>query len=182
MSEWIRSRIRIIPDYPKPGILFQDVTTLLKDATGFRKAVDELVQPFAGAGITRVAGIEARGFILGGAVAHQLSVGFVPVRKAGKLPGPTIAERYELEYGADALEIHSDAVQPGDQVLVVDDVLATGGTAGAAIALLRRKQAHVVGGAFLIDLVHLGGNERLTGLGVPVHALASSTNADDPVF
>jgi adenine phosphoribosyltransferase len=173
MTDWIKSRIRTIPDYPKPGIAFRDITTLLKDAQGFRKAVDELVQPYAGTGISKVAGIEARGFILGGAVAHQLSVGFVPVRKAGKLPAETFGADYELEYGVDRVEIHRDAILPGDRVLIVDDLVATGGTAGAAVRLLREAGANVVGCAFIIDLPDLGGRNKLTAMGCPVHVLCA---------
>lgn len=163
--------IRTIPDYPKPGILFRDITTLLGDARAFRRAVDELVQPFAGAKIEKVAGIEARGFILGGAVAHQLSAGFTPVRKKGKLPAATLRQTYALEYGEDEVEIHLDAIRPGESVLVVDDLIATGGTAEAAIKLLRQAGANVVGAAFVIDLPDLGGAARIEAHGVPVHAL-----------
>ncbi|RIK92592.1 MAG: adenine phosphoribosyltransferase [Proteobacteria bacterium] len=171
MPEWIKSRIRSIPHYPKPGIMFRDITTLLKDAQGFRKAVDELVQPFAGAGVTKVAGVEARGFILGGAVAHQLSVGFVPIRKAGKLPAPTVRMRYALEYGEDEVEVHRDAVGPGDRVLLVDDLIATGGTALAAAELLRKAGAEVAGCAFIIGLPDLGGAKRLADCGLSVITL-----------
>lgn len=172
MAAWIDSLIRIIPDYPKPGIQFQDITTLLGDADGFRRAVDEMTVPFANAGVTHVAGIEARGFVLGGAVAHQLGAGFVPVRKRGKLPAATLSETYTLEYGEDALEIHADALGPEDRVLVVDDVLATGGTAAATLSLLARTGAEVVGCAFLISLAFLGGEEKLKGLGADIHALS----------
>ncbi|MDA5193406.1 adenine phosphoribosyltransferase [Govanella unica] len=171
MSDWIKSRIRSIPDYPKPGIMFCDITTLLKDAQGFRKAVDELVQPYAGLGITKVAGIEARGFILGGAVAHQLSVGFVPVRKKGKLPAAVLGVDYALEYGTDRLEIHADALSAGDRVLIVDDLIATGGTALATLDLLRRVGAEVVAAAFIINLPDLGGALKLESMGCPVRCL-----------
>ncbi len=171
--DWVKSRIRTIPDYPKPGILFRDITTLLGDAQGFRKAVDEMVQPYAGSGIDKVAGIDARGFILGGAVAHQLSVGFVPIRKKGKLPWRTFGEDYALEYGVDTLEIHEDAVVKGHRVLVVDDLIATGGTAEAAVKLLQRIGATVVGCTFVIDLPELGGTKKLEALGVPVKALCT---------
>src|ERR1700675_5176852 len=134
----LRAAIRTIPDYPKPGIMFRDITTLLGNARAFRQAVDELVQPWAGAKIDKVAGIEARGFILGGAVAHQLSTGFVPVRKKGKLPFTVLGEDYALEYGTDRVEIHTDAVKKGDNVIIVDDLIATGGTCMAAIKLLER--------------------------------------------
>lgn len=166
-----KSLIRTVPDYPKEGVAFRDVTTLLRDPFGFRKAVDELVQPCAGGRIDAVAGIEARGFVLGGAVAHQLSVGFVPVRKKGKLPWETIGEDYELEYGADRVEIHRDAVEPGSRVLLVDDLIATGGTAEAAIRLLRRAGAEVVGCSFVIDLPDLGGRKRVEDMGLEVLAL-----------
>lgn len=169
----LRSVIRSIPDYPKPGIMFRDVTTLLADARGFRRAIDELVQPLAGAKIDKVAGIEARGFILGGAIAHQLSVGFVPIRKKGKLPFKTIAERYELEYGVDEVEIHVDAVAPGERVLLVDDLIATGGTATAAIRLLERAGADVVLCSFIVDLPALGGADKLRALGKKVVALVA---------
>src|SRR3546814_650279 len=141
----IKDKIRSIPDYPKPGIIFRDITTLLQDARGFRKTVDEMVQPFAGTRIDKVVGIEARGFILGGALAHQLSIGFVPVRKRGKLPYKTLAQEYQLEYGTDSMEIHIDAIQPGEQVLIVDDLIATGGTAEAAIKLNSAQKGVVVG-------------------------------------
>ncbi|HTO39829.1 MAG TPA: adenine phosphoribosyltransferase, partial [Rhizomicrobium sp.] len=137
--------VRSIPDYPKKGIIFRDITTLLGNPRAFRRAVDELVQPYAGLRIDKVAGIEARGFILGGAVAHQLSVGFVPVRKKGKLPHTVIGEDYDLEYGTDRVEIHADAVAPGETVLVIDDLIATGGTALAAVKLIERAGANVVG-------------------------------------
>ena len=167
----LKSAIRTIPDYPKPGIMFRDVTTLIGDARAFRVAVDQMVQPWAGAKIDRVAGTEARGFILGGAVAHQLSVGFTPVRKKGKLPHRTIMEEYDLEYGTDTIEIHVDAVNEGDRILLVDDLIATGGTAEASIKLLQRAGATVVGAAFVIDLPDLGGAKRIEALGVPVSAL-----------
>src|ERR1051325_5259234 len=137
--------IRSIPDYPKPGIMFRDITTLLGSARAFRRAVDEMVQPLAGMKIDKVAGLEARGFILGGAVAHQLSVGFIPVRKKGKLPHTVIGEDYDLEYGKDRVEIHIDALEKGERVLLVDDLIATGGTAYAGIKLLERAGAHVGG-------------------------------------
>ncbi|WP_417490848.1 adenine phosphoribosyltransferase [Maricaulis sp.] len=169
----LKAAIRTIPDYPKPGIMFRDVTTLIGDARAFRVAIDQMVQPWAGAKIDKVAGTEARGFILGGAVAHQLSVGFVPVRKKGKLPSRTLSEEYELEYGTDTIEIHTDAVREGDRVLLVDDLIATGGTAEASIRLLRRAGATVVGATFIIDLPELGGAKRIEALGVPVSALVS---------
>ncbi|MEQ8403931.1 MAG: adenine phosphoribosyltransferase [Oceanicaulis sp.] len=171
--EHIRQAIRTIPDYPKPGIMFRDVTTLLGDAGAFRAAVDAMVFPHAGKKIDKVAGIEARGFILGGAVAHQLSVGFVPVRKKGKLPYETLSQAYELEYGVDEVEIHADAVKPGERVLVVDDLIATGGTAEAAILLLRNAGAEVVGASFVIDLPDLGGAKRLDAMGVTAASLVA---------
>ncbi|AWB23887.1 adenine phosphoribosyltransferase [Methylobacterium currus] len=167
----LKDAIRSIPDYPKPGIVFRDITTLLGDARTFRRAVDELVHPFAGGRIDQVAGIEARGFILGGAIAHQLSSGFVPIRKKGKLPHTTVSIAYALEYGTDEMEIHSDAVKPGDRVILVDDLIATGGTATAAVELLRRIGAEVVAACFVIDLPELGGADRLRALDLPVRTL-----------
>ena len=163
--------IRTIADYPKPGILFRDITTLLGDARAFRRAVDELVQPWAGTKVDKVAGIEARGFILGGAVAHQLSAGFVPVRKKGKLPHTTVSIAYSLEYGLDEMEMHEDAVKPGEHVVLVDDLIATGGTAIGAVQLLRRLGADVVAACFVIDLPDLGGAKKLADMSVPVRAL-----------
>jgi len=160
----LASLIRTIPDYPKPGILFRDITTLLGDADGFRLAVDRLADRYRGRGITRVAGIEARGFILGGAVAHQLGAGFVPVRKRGKLPFTTLAQDYELEYGTDRVEIHTDAVQAGQQILLVDDLIATGGTAEAAIRLIEKMGGTVIECCAVIDLPDLGGRKRLAKL------------------
>ena len=168
-----KTLVRTIPDYPKEGVMFRDITTLLMDPVGFRKAVDELVQPYAGRRIDKVAGIEARGFILGGAVAHQLSTGFVPVRKKGKLPWDTIGQDYELEYGVDRLEIHTDAIVPGDQVLVIDDLIATGGTAEAAIRLVEGAGGVVVGCSFVIELPDLGGGDRLAALGHSISALCA---------
>jgi adenine phosphoribosyltransferase len=167
----LASLIRTIPDYPKPGILFRDITTLLGDADGFRLAVDTLADRYRGRGISRVAGIEARGFILGGAVAHQIGAGFVPVRKQGKLPHDTLGHDYELEYGTDRVEIHVDAVLPGERVLLVDDLIATGGTAEAAATLLRRAGAVVAEACFVIDLPDLGGRARLEALGMRVFSL-----------
>jgi adenine phosphoribosyltransferase len=169
----LKALIRTIPDYPKPGIMFRDVTTLLADARGFRRAIDELVQPLAGAKIDKVAGIEARGFILGGAIAHQLSVGFIPIRKKGKLPWKTIGERYDLEYGVDEVEMHVDAVGGGEKVLLVDDLIATGGTAAAAIKLIERGGGRVVLCSFVVDLPDLGGAARLHAMGKDVAALVS---------
>jgi adenine phosphoribosyltransferase len=163
--------IRSIPDYPKPGILFRDITTLLGDARAFRRAVDELVQPWAGTKVEKVAGIEARGFILGGAVAHQLSAGFVPVRKKGKLPHTTVRIAYSLEYGVDEMEMHQDAVKPGERVILVDDLIATGGTAVGAVQLLRKLGADVLAACFVIDLPDLGGAKKLADMNVPVRSL-----------
>ena len=167
----LRSAIRTIPDYPKPGIMFRDITTLLGDARAFRRTVDELVQPFVGLKIDKVAGIEARGFILAGAAAHQLSAGFVPLRKKGKLPHKTVMASYQLEYGMDELHMHEDAVRPGERVLLVDDLIATGGTAQAGVTLLRGGGAEVTAACFIVDLPELGGAQRLRGLGVEVSTL-----------
>jgi len=169
----LEDAIRTIPDYPKPGIMFRDITTLLGDADAFRHAVDALTDPFRRAGINKIAGIEARGFILGGAIAHQLGAGFVPLRKRGKLPGETYAVEYALEYGVDAMEIHRDALMTGDKTMLIDDLIATGGTAVAAVELLRRAGADVVAAGFVIDLPDLGGAEKLRALDVPVSTLVS---------
>lgn len=169
----LRDAIRAIPDYPKPGIVFRDITTLLGDARAFRRTVDELVQPFAGLKIAKIAGIEARGFILGGAVAHQLSAGFVPVRKKGKLPHETVSVTYQLEYGTDEIEVHKDAVSRGERVLLVDDLIATGGTAEGAVQLLTSLGAEVVAACFIVDLPDLGGADKIRKLGVPVRTLVS---------
>ena len=173
----LKSRIRTIPGYPKPGIQFRDITTLLKDPLGFRKMVDDLVQPFAGKRINAVAGIEARGFIIGGAVAHQLSTGFIPVRKKGKLPWKTIGQDYEMEYGTERVEIHRDALAHGERVLVVDDLIATGGTALATLNLLRQAGAEIVGCSFVVDLPYLGGRKRLEKAGVSVLTLVEFEGA-----
>src|SRR5262245_57793438 len=169
----LAAAIRSIPDYPKPGILFRDITTLLGDPRAFRRTVDELVQPWAGAKIDKVAGIEARGFIVGGAVAHQLSAGFVPIRKKGKLPWKTISVSYALEYGHDQVEMHVDAVKKGERVILVDDLIATGGTAEAAIKLLRQMDAVVEAACFIVDLPALGGADRLRAMNVPVRTLVA---------
>lgn len=163
--------IRAIPDYPKPGIVFRDITTLLGNARAFRRAVDELVQPWAGGKIDKVAGIEARGFILGGAVAHQISAGFVPLRKKGKLPFDKVSIAYSLEYGVDEMEIHRDGILPGERVLLIDDLIATGGTACAAATLLRDVGAVVEAACFIIDLPALGGADKLRAMNVPVRTL-----------
>ncbi|PUB16295.1 adenine phosphoribosyltransferase [Yoonia sediminilitoris] len=167
----IQDYIRTIPDFPHKGIMFRDVTTLFGDPRGFRIAINQLLHPYAGQPIDKVVGLEARGFILGGAIAHQLSVGFVPIRKKGKLPGTTIEQSYTLEYGEAIVEVHDDALQPGEKILLVDDLLATGGTAEAGIKLIERMGAEVVGCAFIIDLPDLGGRAKLEKLGMDVHAL-----------
>ncbi len=169
----LRFAIRSIPDYPKPGIMFRDITTLLGDARAFRRAVDEMVQPWAGMKIDKVAGIEARGFILGGAVAHQVSAGFVPIRKKGKLPYKHVSIAYSLEYGLDEMEMHEDAIAKDDRVILVDDLIATGGTAEAAVKLLRRLGAELLAACFIIDLPDLGGADKLRKLDVPVRTLVS---------
>lgn len=173
MTKTVKDYIRSIVDFPHEGIIFRDVTTLFADARGFRMAVDQLLTPYTGMNIDKVVGLEARGFILGGAVAHQLSTGFVPIRKKGKLPGAVISEAYTLEYGEAVVEIHDDALQAGERVLIVDDLLATGGTAAAGIKLCERLGAKVVGCAFVIDLPDLGGRQLLESLGHEVHALTS---------
>ena len=173
MTKSVKDYIRTIVDFPHEGILFRDVTTLFADARGFRMAIDQLLHPYAGEQIDKVVGLEARGFILGGAVAHQLTTGFVPIRKKGKLPGATIAQEYKLEYGEAIMEIHDDALKPGEKVLLVDDLLATGGTAEAGIRLVERLGASVVGCAFVVDLPELGGRKRLEAMGMAVHALCA---------
>src|SRR5689334_15598840 len=169
----LKATIRTIANYPKPGIMFRDITTLLGDARAFRRTVDELVQPWAGAKIDKVAGIEARGFILGGAVAHQVSAGFIPIRKKGKLPHTTVRIAYSLEYGLDEMEMHEDAVAKGDRIILVDDLIATGGTAEAAVKLLRHLGAELLAACFVINLPGLGGAQKLESLGVPVRTLVS---------
>jgi adenine phosphoribosyltransferase len=169
----LREAIRSIPDYPKPGVVFRDITTLLGDARAFRRAVDEMVQPWAGMKIDKVAGIEARGFILGGAVAHQVSAGFVPIRKKGKLPHKSVRIAYSLEYGLDEMEMHEDAVAKGERVILVDDLIATGGTAEAAVKLLRQIGANILAACFIIDLPDLGGAAKLRKMDVPVRTLVS---------
>ncbi|GBF25330.1 adenine phosphoribosyltransferase [bacterium MnTg02] len=163
--------IRTIPDYPKPGIMFRDITTLFANPYGFRAATDELLWPYLSADLDYVVGIEARGFILGGAVAHELGLGFVPIRKKGKLPGRTIGQDYTLEYGVDTVEIHADAITTGDKVLLVDDLIATGGTAEAALELIRKSGADVIAACFVVDLPDLGGSKKLKNKGVNVHTL-----------
>ncbi|MEM6824448.1 MAG: adenine phosphoribosyltransferase [Pseudomonadota bacterium] len=173
----VKDFIRTIPDFPHQGIMFRDVTTLFGDPRGLRMCVDQLLTPYAGAEIDKVVGLEARGFILGGAVAHQLSVGFVPIRKQGKLPGPTIREDYTLEYAHATVEIHDDAIEAGERVLLVDDLLATGGTAEAGITLVERLGGSIVGCAFVVDLPELGGRQKLEALGFDVHALCDFEGA-----
>ncbi|MEZ7813785.1 MAG: adenine phosphoribosyltransferase [Paracoccaceae bacterium] len=167
----LKAYIRAIPDFPHPGIIFRDMTTLFSNPKGFRMAIDQLLAPYVGQQIDQVVGLEARGFILGGAVAHQLSCGFVPVRKKGKLPGQTIEESYDLEYGSATVEIHADALKAGDKILLVDDLLATGGTAKAGIHLIEALGAEVLGCAFVVDLHELGGRRKLENMGMKVHVL-----------
>ncbi len=162
--EELKKKIREIPDFPKAGILFYDVTTLLKDADGLRQAVDLMVDPYVGAGIDKVVGIESRGFILAPAMAIRLDAGFVLVRKPGKLPARTIEVAYDLEYGQDRIEVHEDAIEAGERVLIVDDLMATGGTAAAAVELVRRLKGNLVGAAFLVELEFLQGRTRIPGV------------------
>lgn len=169
----LKGLIRTIPDHPKAGILFRDISTLLGDAAGLRAAVAALSDPFRGSAIRHVAGIEARGFILGGAVACALGAGFVPIRKKGKLPAKTIGQDYALEYGTDTIEMHADAIDRDDKVLLIDDLIATGGTALAAIDLIQRSGGELLGAAFVIDLPDLGGAERLRARGVRVHTVVA---------
>jgi len=167
----LKDLIRSIPDYPKPGIMFRDVTTLLRDAEGFERAIIAMARPFRAQHVDAVAGIEARGFILGGAIADRLGCGFVPIRKKGKLPWRTIGQEYTLEYGVDAIEIHEDAIKAGERILLVDDLIATGGTAEAAVKLIRRSGGTVIGATFVIDLPEIGGMAKLTAHGIPGHAV-----------
>ncbi len=162
-SEQLKQMIRHVPDFPKPGILFYDITTLLQDRDGFRDTIDALTRPFAGQGITHIVAIESRGFILGAAVASRLGAGFIPIRKPGKLPSNTVKESYALEYGTDCLEMHSDAIQSAHRVLIVDDVLATGGTARAAANLVKQVGGTLHGLAFLLELTFLPGRAKLEG-------------------
>lgn len=173
----VKDYIRTIVDFPHEGIMFRDVTTLFADARGFRMCIDQLLHPYAGRRIDKVVGLEARGFILGGAIAHQLAVGFVPIRKKGKLPGTTISQDYKLEYGEAIVEVHDDALLPGEKVLLVDDLLATGGTAEAGIKLIERLGAEIVGCAFIVDLPELGGRALLERLGMEVHVLCEFEGA-----
>lgn len=167
----LKSLVRSIPDYPKKGILFRDITTLIENPEGFRESIERIADAHRSLGITHVAGIEARGFIFGAGVAIALGVGFIPVRKKGKLPGETIGQNYALEYGVDTIEIHADVIKPGDRVLLVDDLIATGGTALAAVSLLRRTGAEVNHAGFVIDLFDLGGAAKLREVGVEVFKL-----------
>jgi adenine phosphoribosyltransferase len=167
----LKGLVRTIPDYPKPGIMFRDVTTLMADAQGFKAAIARLAEPYRTEPLDLVAGIEARGFILAGAIADRLGAGFVPIRKKGKLPWKTVSETYALEYGTDTIEIHEDALAKGKRVLLVDDLIATGGTAAAGIKLLRRLGADIIGAAFIIDLPELGGVDLLRKDGIAVHTL-----------
>jgi adenine phosphoribosyltransferase len=169
----LRDTIRTIPDYPTAGIMFRDITTLLGNPQAFRLAIDALVKPWVGAKLDKVAGMEARGFILGGAVAHQLSAGFVPIRKKGKLPFTTVSIAYSLEYGVDEMEMHTDAIVKGERVILVDDLIATGGTAEGAVKLLQQMGAEVVAACFVIDLPELGGAKKIEALGVPVRTLVT---------
>ncbi len=159
----LKQHIRNVPDFPKPGILFYDITTLLRDPVGLKVTIDRLSAPYAGQGIDVVIGIESRGFILGPPVAERIDAGFIPIRKPGKLPAKTIKESYDLEYGKDALEIHADAIEKGQRVLIVDDVLATGGTAAAAVELVKKLGGDLHGLAFLIELLSLNGKTKLEG-------------------
>ncbi|MBC8026491.1 MAG: adenine phosphoribosyltransferase [Steroidobacteraceae bacterium] len=171
LRQALGKKIRTIPDYPKQGIQFRDITTLLRDATGFRITIESLSERWHDAGVDKVVGIEARGFILGGAVAHHLGAGFVPIRKRGKLPHETVRVAYSLEYGVDEMEMHKDAVKPGETVLLIDDLIATGGTATAAAQLLKTAGANVLAACFVIDLPALGGAARLQAAGIEVEAL-----------
>ena len=169
----VKDYIRTIPDFPHAGIMFRDVTTLFDDTDGFQLAIKQLVAPYLGQKIDKVAGLEARGFILGGAVAYHLGCGFVPIRKQGKLPGSVISQEYTLEYGQAVLELHEDAIEAGETVLVVDDLLATGGTAEAGVKLIERLGGDVTACAFVIDLPELGGSKKLQAMGLPLHSLCS---------
>ncbi len=169
----LRAAIRTIADYPKPGVMFRDITTLLGDAHAFHSVVELLARPWIDAGVGRVAGIEARGFILGGALAERLGAGFVPIRKKGKLPHATVRVAYSLEYGLDEMEMHRDGVAAGEDIILVDDLIATGGTAAAAVQLLRSLGARVLAACFIVDLPDLGGAAKISALGVPVRTLVS---------
>ena len=167
----IKSRIRTIPDYPKPGVMFRDITTLLQDPVGFRLTIEQMLKPYSGMRIDKVAGIEARGFILAGAIANELEAGFVAIRKKGKLPHETVGQDYQLEYGTDRIEVHTDAILEGEKILLVDDLLATGGTALATIKLVEQVGGVIVGCAFIVVLPDLGGHDRIRATGHDVHYL-----------
>ena len=167
----VKDYIRTIVDFPHEGIMFRDVTTLFADPRGFRMAIDQMLHPYAGQRIDKVVGLEARGFILGGTIAHQLGTGFVPIRKKGKLPGRTISQDYKLEYGEAIVELHDDAIQAGERILLVDDLLATGGTAEAGIKLVERLGGEIVGCSFIVDLPALGGRDKLIAMGMDVQVL-----------
>ncbi|MGB0735854.1 MAG: adenine phosphoribosyltransferase [Paracoccaceae bacterium] len=167
----VKDYIRTIVDFPHEGIMFRDVTTLFADPRGFRMCIDQMLHPYAGQPIDKVVGLEARGFILGGAIAHQLGTGFVPVRKKGKLPGNTISQDYKLEYGEAIVEIHDDAIEAGERILVVDDLLATGGTAEAGIKLIERLGGDIIGCSFIVDLPELGGRKKLQSMNMDVQVL-----------
>lgn len=167
----VKDYIRTIVDFPHEGIMFRDVTTLFADPRGFRMCIDQMLHPYAGQPIDKVVGLEARGFILGGAIAHQLGTGFVPVRKKGKLPGTTISQDYKLEYGEAIVEIHDDAIEAGERILVVDDLLATGGTAEAGIKLIERLGGDIIGCSFIVDLPELGGRKKLQSMNMDVQVL-----------
>ena len=167
----IKDYIRTIPDFPQKGIMFRDVTTLFLNSEGLKQAIDQMIEPYISQKIDKVAGLEARGFILGGAIADRLSLGFVPIRKAGKLPGQVISQDYELEYGSATMEIHKDCIEPGEKILLVDDLLATGGTAEAGIKLIEKLGGDIVSCSFIIDLPGLGGRMRLENMGFEVNAL-----------
>jgi adenine phosphoribosyltransferase len=165
--------IRTIPNFPHAGIMFRDVTTLFADPRGLRLAIDQMLHPYAGINLDKIIGLEARGFILGGAIAHHLGKGFIPIRKQGKLPGETISQAYTLEYGEAVMEIHENAIEPGEKVLMVDDLLATGGTAQAGLKLLEKLGAEIIGCSFVIDLPDLGGRKLLESMDMRVHTLCT---------
>ena len=173
----VEDYIRTIPDFPSTGIIFRDVTTLLSDPRGLRLTIDQMLHPYAGIPIDKIVGLEARGFILGGAIAHQLGKGFVPIRKQGKLPGKTLSQAYSLEYGKAVMEIHNDAVDAGEKILVVDDLLATGGTVEASLKLLEQLGADVIGCSFIIDLPSLGGRRLLEKMGIPIKTICSFSDS-----
>ena len=169
----VEDYIRTIPDFPHAGVMFRDVMTLFADPRGLRLVVDQMLHPFTGVGVDKVIGLEARGFILAGAIAHELGKGFIPIRKQGKLPGRTISQAYTLEYGTAVMEIHEDAIEAGEKVLVVDDLLATGGTTQAGLKLLEKLGAEILGCSFVIDLPDLGGRKLLESMGMQVHTLCT---------